>query len=267
MHSCGSTRPAKAIGIMATGRTYTLWKVLPLLALATLLTACGGGDGSTSGSGATTASSATTGGSNTKTGNTTTTSSGTTTTSSGTTTSDALTISGSAATTIVAGQTYSFQPSATNSGGGALTFSISNQPSWASFNTATGLLSGTPTAVEAASYSNITISVSNGQESASLAPFTIVVTAAAATTGSATLSWEAPQENTNGTPLTDLAGYTIYYGTSSAAMTQTIQITDPTQTTYVVNNLSAGTYYFSVAADAADGTQSAQSALGSKTIM
>ncbi len=50
-------------------------------------------------------------------------------------------------------------------------------------------------------------------------------------------------------------------------MNQTIEITNPAETMYVVNNLSAGTYYFSVAADASDGTESSQSALGSKTIM
>jgi hypothetical protein len=238
--------------------------MLPLLA-ATMLVACNDDGGSTGGT--TTSSSTTTG--STTTGSTTTgsTTSGST-TGSGTTTSTSSspTITGSAPTTIVAGQAYSFQPSTTNPGGGALTFSISNKPAWASFNTATGLLSGTPTAAEVASYSSITISVSSGQASASLAPFAIIVTAAAAP-DSASLAWDAPQENTNGSPLTDLAGYTIYYGTDSAELTQTIRITNPKQTTYVVSNLSPGTYYFSVAADASDGTQSSRSTLGSKTIL
>jgi hypothetical protein len=235
---------------MGTVRTLALCKILLLLVAATVLTACG--EGSSTGG--------TTAGSN-KTG------SGTTTTTGGGSTTDvAPTISGNAATTVVAGQTYSFQPATTDPGGGTLSFSITNKPAWASFNTTTGLLSGTPTAAEVATYSNITISVSVGQVSAALAPFAIVVTEVA-TMGSATLSWEAPVENTNGSPLTDLTGYTIYYGTNSAELTQTIKITDPTKTTYVVDNLSAGTYYFSVAADASDGTQSSQSALGSKTIM
>jgi hypothetical protein len=232
---------------MGTVRTLAPWKLLPLLVAAVLLAACG--DDSSTG-GATTGSST----------------SGSGTATTGTTTSDVPSITGNAATTILAGQTYSFQPSTTDPGGGTLSFSITNKPAWASFDTSTGLMSGIPTAAEVATYSNITISVSNGQASASLAPFTIVVTAAE-TTGSATLTWEAPVENTNGSPLTDLAGYTIYYGTNSADLTQTIKITDPTETTYVVDNLSAGTYYFSVAADASDGTQSSQSALGSKTIM
>jgi hypothetical protein len=84
--------------------------------------------------------------------------------------------------------------------------------------------------------------------------------------GSASLSWTAPTENTNGTPLTDLAGYTIYYGTSPSELTQTIQLADPSATSYVVANLSAGTYYFAVAAYTTTATQSAQSSAGSTTI-
>jgi hypothetical protein len=56
--------------------------------------------------------------------------------------------------------------------------------------------------------------VFDGEASASLAPFAIVVTAVTAT-ASATLTWDAPEANTNGSPLTDLADYTIYYGTTS----------------------------------------------------
>lgn len=224
---------------MVTVRRLAPWKFLLLLAAATVLAGCN--DDSSTG--------------------------GTTTTGVGTTTSsDAPTISGSAPTMVVAGQTYNFQPSTTNPGGGTLGFSITNKPAWASFSTTTGLLSGIPTAAEVATYSNITIRVSTGQASASLAPFAIDVTAAAST-GSATLTWEAPEENTNGSPLTDLAGYTIYYGTNSSELTDTIRIANASETTYVVNNLSAGTYYFSVAADASDGTQSTPSSLGSKTIL
>ncbi len=89
---------------------------------------------------------------------------------------------------------------------------------------------------------------------------------ATSSSGAATLSWDAPTTNTNGTPLTDLAGYTIYYGTSAAALTNTISVADPGATSYVVGNLSPGTYYFAVAAYATDGTQSAPSAVGSKII-
>jgi hypothetical protein len=83
---------------------------------------------------------------------------------------------------------------------------------------------------------------------------------------SATLSWTAPTENTDGTLLTDLAGYTIYYGSSAGALTQTIQVSDASATSYEIDNLSSGTYYFAVAANASDGTESARSSVASKTI-
>jgi len=83
--------------------------------------------------------------------------------------------------------------------------------------------------------------------------------------GTATLSWDAPTKNTNGTTLKDLAGYTIFYGNSETALTTSIEVAAST-TNYEVSNLAAGTYYFAVAADASDGTQSAHSSVVSKTI-
>ena len=80
-----------------------------------------------------------------------------------------------AATSVTAGQAYSFTPTAADPDGQALTFSIANKPSWATFNTSTGRLNGTPTAAQVGSYANVTIAVSDGTIQASLAPFTIVV--------------------------------------------------------------------------------------------
>jgi hypothetical protein len=91
------------------------------------------------------------------------------------------------------------------------------------------------------------------------------VTVTAAATGSATLTWSAPTTNTDGTPVTTLTGYHIYYGTSTAALTQSIAVSGATTTTYTVTGLTSGTWYFAVAADASDGTESAQSPIGSKT--
>ena len=72
------------------------------------------------------------------------------------------TISGTPATSVAVGNAYRFTPTTTDPGSGALTFSVKNAPGWASFNSMTGELSGTPTAADVATYSNITISVSNG---------------------------------------------------------------------------------------------------------
>jgi len=174
------------------------------------------------------------------------------------------TISGTPATSVVAGNAYSFTPTTTNPSGAALTFSVKNAPSWATFNPATGELSGTPTEAEVATYSNITISVSNGTASASLPAFPIAVTQMA--NGSATLDWVAPTENTNGTALTNLAGYRIYYGNLATAMTQTVQIANPNLVSYEISNLSPGTWYFSVRAYSTANVESSASAVASKSI-
>jgi hypothetical protein len=74
-----------------------------------------------------------------------------------------------------------------------------------------------------------------------------------------TLSWSAPTENTNGSALTNLAGYIIYYGSSASAMTQTIDINTVGVLTYVVDNLSAGNWYFQIVAVNSAGEQSSPS--------
>src|SRR6185437_13434330 len=79
------------------------------------------------------------------------------------------TISGTPDTTVVAGTKYSFQPSASDTSGDALTFSIQNMPAWASFDPSSGLLTGTPSASNVGSYQSIVISVSDGAGSSQLA--------------------------------------------------------------------------------------------------
>jgi hypothetical protein len=90
--------------------------------------------------------------------------------------SNAPTISGTPGAAVAAGSNYSFTPVAGDPDGNALTFSILNAPSWASFSTRTGELSGTaPATVTASIFPNIVISVSDGTLSASVAPFSISV--------------------------------------------------------------------------------------------
>src|SRR4029077_16928737 len=88
-----------------------------------------------------------------------------------------LTISGTPSSSVNVGSAYSFTPTVSNPGGANLTFSIQNKPSWASFSSTNGQLTGVPTAANAGSYSNIVISVSDGTQSASLAGFSIKVSA------------------------------------------------------------------------------------------
>lgn len=84
-------------------------------------------------------------------------------------------ISGLPPTDIAVGESYSFTPTATDSDGDALTFSVENKPDWASFNSASGELSGQPTLGMAGDYRDIRISVSDGEAKASLPRFSIRV--------------------------------------------------------------------------------------------
>jgi len=174
------------------------------------------------------------------------------------------TISGTPLLSINVLATYSFQPSASDADGNTLTFSIQNRPAWATFNTATGRLSGVPALTDVASFNNIIISVSDGTASASLPAFSLAVLQAA--TGSATVSWTAPTTNSDGTPLTDLAGYRVQYGRTSGSFDQSAPVNNAGLTSFTVDNLSQGTWYFGVVAVNAAGVESDVSNVASKTI-
>lgn len=175
------------------------------------------------------------------------------------------TISGTPPTQVLADTPYSFQPTASDPDGDPLTFSIANAPAWASFDASTGTLQGTPGTGDLGTFADIRISVSDGQQSASLPAFSIGVQAVS--NGTATLSWTAPSQNTDGSPLVDLAGYNVYWGTSSGAYSNSATIDNPSVTTYIVDNLVSGTtYYFATSAFNSAGVQSNYSNEASKTI-
>jgi hypothetical protein len=82
-------------------------------------------------------------------------------------------------------------------------------------------------------------------------------------TGVVTLSWDAPTNNTDGSSLTDLAGYKIYYGPSSGNYTNSFNVGN--STSYTLNNLTTGTYYFAITAYNVAGYESTFSNEVSKT--
>ena len=86
-------------------------------------------------------------------------------------------------------------------------------------------------------------------------------------TGSATLSWTAPSENSDGSAITDLAGYRIYHGTSANALVDQIQVNNPGVTVYVVEGLPRGTNYFAITAYNSSGAESDRSPIGSKSVL
>lgn len=174
-------------------------------------------------------------------------------------------ILGTPATGVSAGSAYGFAPTASDADGNALAFSISGKPAWATFSTASGALTGTPTAAQAGLYTGIVITVSDGTNSTSLPAFAINVNSAPST-GTATLSWSAPTQNTDGSLLTDLAGYRVYHGTSSTSLTDVVDVPGTSALGYTWNQLASGTHYFAVAAYTASGVESAMSPVGSKAI-
>ena len=163
-------------------------------------------------------------------------------------------IAGSPATVATVGRAYRFEPRLVNiSKGRSLSFTISNKPAWASFDSSSGQLSGTPTANQVGTFRAIQIGVLDGTVHASLPPFSITVVPPTSPpvsggTNSVTVSWQAPTDNTDGSQMTDLSGYKIYYGEAPRDYSSTIQVTNPGLTMYVVENLPAGRYYFAVTA-------------------
>jgi hypothetical protein len=220
---------------------WTHLKVALIAAVVVLAAGCGGGDGDSPAAAPAEAAAPPTGATNTP-----------------------PSIQGQAINAVLAGQAYSFQPTASDANGDKLTFTAANVPSWASFNAQTGRLSGTPTPADVGNYAGIKISVSDGQASASFPTFSVAVTAVGS--GSATLSWVPPTANTDGSVLTDLASYRILYGHSATDLDQSVDVDNPGMNRYVVENLTSGVWYFAVVAVNAGGDSSPQSNVASKTI-
>jgi len=172
-------------------------------------------------------------------------------------------ISGTPPTSINANNAYSFTPTASDVDNNTLTFSVSGLPVWANFSDVTGRISGTPGDADVGVYTNIQISVSDGNATADLAPFSITVNAISF--GTATLNWTAPTQNEDGSPLLDLDKYRIYWGTGSGNYPNSVTI-DAGTTTYVVENLAAGTYEFVATSISAAGVESAYSNPAVKTV-
>lgn len=175
------------------------------------------------------------------------------------------TITGSPRSSVMQGTAYTFTPDAADPDGNALTFTVANKPAWAAFNTSTGQLSGTPTAADVGATSNIVISVSDGAMSANLASFSVQVVATAI--GSATVSWSPPTQNTDGTPLTNLAGYKVYWGTIEGTYPNSVTLNNPGLSSYVVEQLTPATWYFVLTAVNAAGVESDRSSAGSKRVL
>lgn len=86
--------------------------------------------------------------------------------------------------------------------------------------------------------------------------------------GSARLTWTAPTQNTDGSALTNLAGFTAHYGSSPTTLSQTVQVPGgATARELTIDDLAAGAWYFGVRAINTDQVQSDLSNVASKTIV
>lgn len=173
-------------------------------------------------------------------------------------------IAGAPPIEVLEGESYEFTPVASDPDGDRLEFSIARKPAWASFDPETGRLSGTPDVVDVGNYTNITISVSDGQLDSNLGAFDVSVYQTAP--GSVTLSWFPPTENADGTALTDLSGYRIYYGRNPNTLQRTLVLENPGLTNYVVENLTPAIWYFAMTSVNSDGVESSRSDMVSKPI-
>jgi hypothetical protein len=159
----------------------------------------------------------------------------------GNTVSAAPTISGTPNASAVVNSLYSFLPEASDADGDELSFSIVNKPAWASFDTTTGQLEGVPTSADVGTTNAIELSVTDGSSIAALVTFGITVEQAGPR--SFTLSWTAPTQNEDGTALTDLAGYRIYYGTTTGQYSEEVALDSTGTSSHVIENLAAGKYF------------------------
>jgi hypothetical protein len=226
--------------------------------LCVILAACGGGDNGSS------ASTATPPGSSVQTGSDTALNAGATQPGGSGIKESKPTISGNPPAAVLPETQYMFQPQAKDGDGDVLTFRIQNAPPWAQFDATTGKLHGTPGVGDIGTYPNIVISVTDGAADAALQAFAITVQPVG--DSSVELSWQAPTQNEDGSPLTDLAGYKLYWGTTPGEYPSSVTIDNPGVLTYVLDNLVPNTYYFVATAFNSEGTESAPSEMATVTL-
>ena len=101
-------------------------------------------------------------------------------------------ISGTPPQMITEGLAYRFTPSASDPDSDMLSFSISGQPAWTSFDPSSGTLSGTPGPGTAGRYDNVVIGVTDGEFRRTLPSFSITVAAPAPINRRPTISGTPP---------------------------------------------------------------------------
>jgi hypothetical protein len=133
----------------------------------------------------------------------------------------------------------------TNTGGGTLSWTVSDNAAWLTVSPASGTTTTeTDTLTAAINISGLAAGTYNGIITVTPTGSTprqipVSLTLTASGTGTATLTWTAGTD-------TDLAGYRVYRGTASGTYGAAIATLDRTVTSYVSSGLQAGTTYFFV---------------------
>ena len=151
-------------------------------------------------------------------------------------------ISGTPPAIAAAGQEYLFVPTASDPDDDRLSFSGDNIPSWLQLDRTTGTISGEPGEQSLGEYSGIRITASDGTATTSLEPFSITVVAVGENT--ATVSWIPPTARTDGSQLSNLAGYRIYFGQDINIAGEMIELRDTSLTRLTIDGLTEGQWYF-----------------------
>lgn len=168
--------------------------------------------------------------------------------------------------TVRVGQSFDSLSVASDADGDRLTFAAANLPPWASIDTHSGRITGTPSTQDVGVYESITISVTDtARHVATTRPFSITVVGSLGK-GVASLRWELPPSKVDGSPLNDLAGYRIVYGRRSDDLDHSVFIGDASTTSYEIDSLGEGVWYFAVSAINASGLEGPRTTVASKSI-
>ncbi|MCU7847364.1 MAG: putative Ig domain-containing protein, partial [Candidatus Thiodiazotropha sp. (ex Lucinoma kastoroae)] len=178
-------------------------------------------------------------------------------------------ITGTPEQNVIAGDAYIFSPNASDPDDDSLNFTVTNLPNWARFNSTSGILSGTPSEEDAGLYEGIVISVTDNNETSSLAPLNLLVEASEPTntTGSVSLAWVPPSTRTDGSSLdmSEIAGYKVYMGATQDTLEQVMDFADSTTQNCVLDDIENGNYYFAVTTYDNDGNESGFSNIAMKS--
>lgn len=110
------------------------------------------------------------------------------------------------------------------------------------------------------------VACGGGDGGSGAGPDTGSATGSPTASGVAELSWTPPVENTDGSVLSNLAGYRVFYGRTPDNLGQEIGIENPSVSRYTLENLSGGSWYFAVVAVNSEGVASAWSDIATKNV-